>query len=60
MRVHVNHHGLYSLACFFSALSPNLRPAAARRQHKLLGWRLDGSTEDHTKLLRAYRTEGAL
>jgi hypothetical protein len=42
MRVHINHHGLYSMACFFSALSASLRPAAARRQHTLLGWQLDG------------------
>jgi hypothetical protein len=26
MRVHVNHHGLYSLACFFSGLSASLLP----------------------------------
>ena len=42
MRVHVNHHGLYSLACFLSALSASLRPAAARRQHTLLRWQLNG------------------
>lgn len=37
MRVHVNHHGSFSLACFFSGLSASLRPAPARRQHTLRG-----------------------